>query len=153
VQPVTIKNNQYFNTLWITQVLLAVLASMLVWIAVASNLWLLMLLPITCLLMWVNHRSIKHQSKYQYSMRSNGQLIISEQSPALNNSILPNEDDMVVEIKAFWQLPHLLFLQLTTKLSSQPIYICLFRPVVGATNFSQILVGITQINPKLKSQL
>ena len=155
MQPVTIKNNQYSNTLWLTQAYLCLLVLMIVWVAVIISIWLILLLPIIALALLSNHKTIKQQRKLQFSMRSNGQLVLVEHaagdSIADNKLVVNHDEGMIVEIKAFWHLPQVLLLKLSAAPSNKPIYLALFRPVLGASDFSQLLVGLTQMNASLQN--
>ncbi len=57
-----------------------------------------------------------------------------------------------VEIKAYWYLPHMLLLKFKTPYAKQCVHLTLFRSVLGARKFSQLLVGLTQFNSALNPQ-
>ncbi len=109
MQPVTIKNNQYSNTLWLSQVGLCLLAMLLLWMGMSNNPWLLVLFPFVLTVLYFNHKTITKQSRLQFAMRANGQLVVIDQntpqSPAETNGYSSIDDEMMVDIKAFWHLP------------------------------------------------
>ena len=154
MQPVTIKNNQYSNTLWLTQACLCLLILAILVLGVTFNQWLITLLPLVLLALLINHRTITQQSNLQFAMRSNGQLMLVEQAVGQlsieNHHYSINQDEMTVAIKAFWYLPTVLILKITIQQTKQPVYLTLFRSVVGVEDFSQLLVGLTQMNTTLQ---
>ncbi|VAW46422.1 hypothetical protein MNBD_GAMMA02-160 [hydrothermal vent metagenome] len=150
MQPVSIKNNQYSNTLWLTQACLCLLILVILGLGVTINQWLLILLPLVLLALLFNHRTIAQQSNLQFAMRSTGQLVLLEQAVGQlsieNYQSVINQDEMTVSIKVFWYLPPVLSLKIKLQQAQQPVYLTLFRSVVGAEDFSQLLVGLTQMN-------
>ena len=155
MQPVTIKNNLYSHTLWLSQAGLALLAVVILWMGISNYPWLLLLLVLVVMAWIKNHKTITQQSKLQFAMRANGQLVVMNHhdvnSTTETTGNLSIDDKMDVEIKAFWHLPHILMLKLSVKNLNKPVYITLFRSVIGASDFSHLLVGLTQLNNAQKT--
>ena len=162
MQPVTIKNNQFLNSLWISQVCLLLLMVIVILVGVLEIIWFLIVLPVFILAYFSNHQTIYNQSNIQLTMRTNGQLIATDQSqkPQLNSKkqaseslgVFEKDDEISADILAFWYLPHILMLKLEAKQVNKPIYITVFRAVVGAQKFSNLLVGLTQLNTSLQNK-
>ena len=154
MQLVTIKNSHYSNTLWLIQFGLILLAVVAVILAVVNDMRLLLSMPVLLLVLYTNQRTLSQQSQLSFAMRSHGQLVLinhmSGHLMAEMNADPDSDQEMTVEVKSFWHLPGVLMLQLANQQLSKPVYITLFRSVMGPSKFSHLLVGLTQLNDPLK---
>lgn len=137
MQPVTINNKQFTLTLWLIQWLLLLLTVMIIPVALIYDLKLLVIIPISITIIFINHKQIKRQHNYQFKMNSNGQL----------NLIFDLETDKQksarLSIESCWQLPQILLLKM--KHNKQTIYATIFRSVLGPQKYAHLLVGLTQV--------
>ena len=125
----------------------------LLWVGISIHLWLLVLLPVVIYALYINHQTIVEQSKLQLTMRTNGELVVSDRSsPDVikhNNDQLErhsSSDEVIVEIAAFWYFPRVLMLKLKAENINKTVYLTLFKSVINSDQFSQLLVGLTQLN-------
>ena len=151
---VTIKNSQYTNTLWLTQFGLSLLTLIAVFLAAVNVVWFLLSAPVLLLVLYTNHLTLSQQSQLRFAMRSNGQLVVNNKITltlsADSNAYSGSDDQMAVEVKSFWYLPGILMLKLSIKYLTKPVYITVFRSILGRDDFSHLLVGLTQFNDPLK---
>ncbi len=138
MQPVTIKNNQFTHTLWLSQVILTLLVLLVFSLAFQVNEWVLALLPLLLFAIWKNQQVIKRQNSLQFKLNVTGQMTLHTCSPITDIWA----DD--IKLSGFWQLPHALVIKLTNNENNQNIHMTVFRSVIGKTPFSNLLAGLNQ---------
>lgn len=79
-------------------------------------------------------------------MYTNGNLTLNSEATDSQNN------DSKVVVQSIWYLPQVLLLKLNVKTSEKPVYLTVFRSVVGPADFSLLLVGLTQLNLALNNR-
>ncbi len=146
MQPVTIKNKDYSNTLWLPQTVMMVCSLMLLWIALTVEMWFLIPLPVFIMVLNRNKLTLDKQSALQFSMHSNGILTLNKKGTSAH------DDDLSVAVQSIWYLPQILMLKLNVKTNQKPVYLTVFRSVIGPAKFSLLLVGLTQLDHSLNER-
>ncbi len=135
MRPVTITNNQYYNGLWIQQVLLTVLLLTLIGLGFLVNEHIWWLLPFMVFLLMYNHRMISFQQFIQISMSQTGNIRLS--------GVHCNDEAVSVNVKTIWCFPSVIFLQLKSDKESMRLYSVMTRKNLGVTNFSLFLMALS----------
>ena len=146
MQPVTIESKDYSNTLWLPQIVLLVLSLVLLWLAFTLEVWFLALLPVFMMMLYNNKQTLTEQSTFKFNMHTNGNLTLNSEATDSQNN------DSKVVVQSIWYLPQVLLLKLNVKTSEKPVYLTVFRSVVGPADFSLLLVGLTQLNLALNNR-
>ncbi len=146
MQPVTIESKDYSNTLWLPQIVLLVLSLVLLWLAFTLEVWFLALLPVFMMMLYNNKQTLTEQSTFKFNMYTNGNLTLNSEATDSQNN------DSKVVVQSIWYLPQVLLLKLNVKTSEKPVYLTVFRSVVGPADFSLLLVGLTQLNLALNNR-
>ncbi len=136
--PVTIKNNQYTNTLWLIQGVLCAALLLNVLLSLLVDIKYMAVLPLWILAIGINHRTIDHQKKHQFKLKSCGQMLLLTHDAA-GKSV---SEELVVD--GYWQIPHALVIKLHHLKHQHKIHLTVFRSVIGEVGFSNLLFGISQ---------
>ena len=142
MQPVTIKNNQFINTLWMSQTILCLLMLLIIGLAVQVDYRILAVLPLLLVAIWTNHKAIKLQKDFQFQFKTPGKMMLYSRSPFTEKW----SDD--IKLTGFWQIPQALVIKFTHTNNNQNIHLTVFRSVIGKAQFSDLLVGLGQASLK-----